>query len=194
MSQKSFGERLKALGLGNAEFARIVSRLAEKKISPSQVSQWATGHRKPSAGMLAFLSLYEDYAALQKEYTALEKEYDGFMETIIKDYPDTLKKPAKEQKEEKMPQDSIQRPLMSLNETAVRRLIEISQERGYLTFAELNLVLPPDRLSSEQVEDSISALQEMGISLKEGDEIDARLESLLEQHPESEQEDKKKTA
>jgi len=190
MSQKSFGERLKALGLGNAEFARIVSRLAEKKISPSQVSQWATGHRKPSAGMLAFLSLYEEYAALQKEYTALEKEYDKFMETIITDYPEILKQPAKEQKEEEPSQESI-KPVIPLNETAIRRLIEIARERGYLTFAELNLVLPPDRLSSEQVEDSIAALSEMGISLKEGDEIDSRLENLLEKEPESEQEEKK---
>ena len=59
---------------------------------------------------------------------------------------------------------------------AVKRLISKGKERGYITFDELNAVLPPEQNSSEQIEDVMSMLSEMGIQViesEEGEEGDA---------------------
>jgi len=53
---------------------------------------------------------------------------------------------------------------------AVKRLISKGKERGYITFDELNAVLPPEQNSSEQIEDVMSMLSEMGIQVIEGEE------------------------
>jgi RNA polymerase primary sigma factor len=53
---------------------------------------------------------------------------------------------------------------------AVKRLIAKGKERGYVTFDELNAVLPPEQNSSEQIEDVMSMLSEMGIQVVESEE------------------------
>jgi len=53
---------------------------------------------------------------------------------------------------------------------SVKRLIARGKERGYLTFDELNTVLPPDQNSSEQIEDVMAMLNEMGIQVVESEE------------------------
>ncbi len=53
---------------------------------------------------------------------------------------------------------------------AVKRLIAKGKERGYITFDELNAVLPAEQNSSEQIEDIMSMLSEMGIQVVEGEE------------------------
>ena len=42
-------------------------------------------------------------------------------------------------------------------------------ERGYVTYAEINAVLPTDRTSSEQIEDTMTMLSELGISVVDED-------------------------
>ncbi|MCL4118871.1 UNVERIFIED_CONTAM: hypothetical protein GTU68_036196 [Idotea baltica] len=51
-------------------------------------------------------------------------------------------------------------------------MIAVARERGYITYDELNEVLPPDQVSSEQIEDVMSMLSEMGINIIEDDEVD----------------------
>ena len=66
--------------------------------------------------------------------------------------------------------------LLDTNTAAVKRLIARGKERGYITFDELNAVLPPEHNSSEQIEDIMSMLSEMGIQVvesEEGEEGDA---------------------
>jgi RNA polymerase primary sigma factor len=41
--------------------------------------------------------------------------------------------------------------LLDVQSAAVKRLIAKGRERGYITFEELNAVLPPDQMSSEQI-------------------------------------------
>jgi RNA polymerase primary sigma factor len=60
--------------------------------------------------------------------------------------------------------------LLDTQSAAVKRLIARCKERGYITFDELNAVLPPDQNSSEQIEDVMSMLSEMGIQVVEGEE------------------------
>ncbi|MCH4023909.1 MAG: RNA polymerase sigma factor RpoD [Acetobacter sp.] len=53
---------------------------------------------------------------------------------------------------------------------AVKRLIAKGRERGYVTFDELNALLPQDQMSSEQIEDVMAVLSEMGIQVVENEE------------------------
>src|SRR5918911_442893 len=53
---------------------------------------------------------------------------------------------------------------------AVKRLIARGKERGYITFDELNAILPPDQNSSEQIEDVMANFSEMGIQVVESEE------------------------
>ncbi len=55
-------------------------------------------------------------------------------------------------------------------QAAVKRMISEGRERGYVTYDQLNKVLPPDQVSSEQIEDVMSMLSEMGINIIEDDE------------------------
>ena len=60
--------------------------------------------------------------------------------------------------------------LLDTNAVAVKRLIARGKERGYITFDELNAVLPAEQNSSEQIEDVMANLSEMGIQVVEGEE------------------------
>ena len=60
--------------------------------------------------------------------------------------------------------------LLDTQSAAVKRLIARGRERGYITFDELNAVLPPDQMSSEQIEDVMATLSEMGIQVVENED------------------------
>jgi RNA polymerase primary sigma factor len=62
--------------------------------------------------------------------------------------------------------------LLDVQSAAVKRLVARGKERGYITFDELNAVLPPDQNSSEQIEDVMANLSEMGIQVVEGEEAE----------------------
>ncbi len=70
-------------------------------------------------------------------------------------------------------------PLLDLNEAAVKKLIARAKKRGYLTYDELNEALPQDQMSSEQIEDIMSAISDMGVNIVESDE-DVREEAAAE--------------
>jgi RNA polymerase primary sigma factor len=50
---------------------------------------------------------------------------------------------------------------------AVKRMMARAKERGYVTYDELNAALPPDEVSSEQIEDTMAMLSDMGINVVE---------------------------
>ncbi len=61
-------------------------------------------------------------------------------------------------------------PLMDGMSASVKKMIQKAKERGYVTYDELNQVLPPDQMSSEQIEDTMAMLSEMGINVIENEE------------------------
>ena len=63
-------------------------------------------------------------------------------------------------------------PLLDMSQTAVRKMIAQAKERGYITYDELNEFMPADQVSSEQIEDIMAMLSEMGINITEGDDDD----------------------
>jgi RNA polymerase primary sigma factor len=60
--------------------------------------------------------------------------------------------------------------LLDVQSASVKRLMARGKERGFITFDELNAVLPPDQMSSEQIEDIMSAFSEMGIQVVENED------------------------
>ncbi|AZI37615.1 RNA polymerase sigma factor RpoD [Caenibius tardaugens NBRC 16725] len=66
--------------------------------------------------------------------------------------------------------DSNDAPLIDLNEASIKKLIARAKRRGFVTVDELNEALPQDQMSSEQIEDIMSAISEMGVNIVESDE------------------------
>ena len=61
---------------------------------------------------------------------------------------------------------------LDMSQTAVKKMIADARDRGYITYDQLNQVLPPDQVSSEQIEDVMSMLSEMGINIIEDEELE----------------------
>ena len=67
-------------------------------------------------------------------------------------------------------EESSDGPLMDITSAAVKKMVQKAKERGYVTYDELNEVLPPDEVSSEQIEDTMAMLSEMGINVIDNEE------------------------
>ncbi len=61
---------------------------------------------------------------------------------------------------------------LDMSQAQVKRMIAEAREKGYITYDQLNTVLPPDQVSSEQIEDVMSMLSEMGINIIEDYDVD----------------------
>jgi len=69
-----------------------------------------------------------------------------------------------------MDKDGADAPLIDLNEASIKKLIARAKKRGYITYDELNEALPQDQMSSEQIEDVMAAINDMGVNIVENDE------------------------
>jgi RNA polymerase primary sigma factor len=67
-------------------------------------------------------------------------------------------------------EETAEGPLVDSLTAAVKKMLAKAKERGYVTYDELNQVLPPDKVSSEQIEDVMATLSEMGINAIENEE------------------------
>ncbi|WP_244490005.1 RNA polymerase sigma factor RpoD, partial [Rhizobium sp. Leaf386] len=63
-------------------------------------------------------------------------------------------------------------PLLDLSDDAVKKMIKAAKKRGYVTMDELNSVLPSEEVTSEQIEDTMAMLSDMGINVVEDEETD----------------------
>ena len=70
------------------------------------------------------------------------------------------------------PEEPGDRPLLDTLGVAVKKMIARGKERGYVTYDEINTALPTDQVSSEQIEDTMSMLSEMGINIVESEEAE----------------------
>jgi RNA polymerase primary sigma factor len=61
---------------------------------------------------------------------------------------------------------------LDMSQAAVKKMIAEARSRGYITYDQLNAVLPPEQVSSEQIEDVMSMLSEMGINVIEDEEAE----------------------
>jgi RNA polymerase primary sigma factor len=78
-------------------------------------------------------------------------------------------------------------PLLDLSDAAVKRMMKLAKKRGFVTYAELNAVLPSEEVTSDQIEDVYAILNEMGINVVEAEETEEAEEETAaeEEEPES---------
>src|SRR3954447_25285287 len=95
---------------------------------------------------------------------------------------------AKSETQEVETADAGDAPLIDLNDASIKKLIARAKKRGVVTYDELNEALPQDQMSSEQIEDVMSALNDMGINVVESaedsddeDEADKEPEAAVEE-------------
>ncbi len=79
---------------------------------------------------------------------------------------------AKSENKVKSKGDNSDGPLLDMSDQAVKSLIKTAQARGYVTYDELNEVLPSEEFSSEQIEDVMTTLSEKGINVIEAEEAE----------------------
>ncbi|HEV7718285.1 MAG TPA: RNA polymerase sigma factor region1.1 domain-containing protein, partial [Arsenicitalea sp.] len=63
-------------------------------------------------------------------------------------------------------------PLLDLSDAAVKKLIKTAKKRGYVTYEELNAVMPSEEVTSEQIEDIMAMFSDMGINVVDEDEVE----------------------
>ncbi|HET8533917.1 MAG TPA: RNA polymerase sigma factor RpoD, partial [Sphingomicrobium sp.] len=81
-------------------------------------------------------------------------------------------------------------PVLDSLGASIKKMLARGKERGYITYDELNKSLPPDQFSSEQIEDVLASLNEMGINVvdssEEGEEAAQPAEASQEASEEAE--------
>src|SRR6187401_3436615 len=70
------------------------------------------------------------------------------------------------------PAETPDGPVLDMSDAAVKKLIKTAKARGFVTYDELNEVLPSEEVSSEQIEDTMSMLSDMGINVIDTDEAE----------------------
>ena len=79
---------------------------------------------------------------------------------------------AKDTNEDSKTDDQDNEHSLDMSQPAVKKMIGEARDKGYITYDQLNTVLPPDQVSSEQIEDVMSMLSEMGINIIEDEEAE----------------------
>src|SRR6202050_2579054 len=79
-------------------------------------------------------------------------------------------------------------PLLDLSDAAVKKMIKQAKKRGFVTFDQLNEVLPSDTTAPEQIEDIMSMLSDMGINVSEAEDADSEEENKEEAEDETDNE------
>src|ERR1700731_458524 len=69
-------------------------------------------------------------------------------------------------------EEAAEAPLLDSVAAAIKRMLARGKERGYVTYDELNAALPPEQVSSEQIEDTMTMLSELGVNVVESEEAD----------------------
>ncbi|MGB6748901.1 MAG: RNA polymerase sigma factor region1.1 domain-containing protein, partial [Xanthobacteraceae bacterium] len=64
-------------------------------------------------------------------------------------------------------------PLLDLSDAAVKKMIKSAKKRGYVTYEQLNAVMPSEEVTSEKIEDILAMMSEMGINVVETEEAEA---------------------
>src|SRR5688572_33286180 len=70
------------------------------------------------------------------------------------------------------PEATNDSPLLDLSDAAVKKLIKVAKKRGYVTYEELNAVMPSEEVTSEQIEDIMAMFSDMGINVVDEDEVE----------------------
>jgi RNA polymerase primary sigma factor len=90
------------------------------------------------------------------------------------------------QKKEMSENADHETPLIDLSDAAVNQLIRTAKKRGYVTHGQINELLYVEEMKSEQIEDMLAKLDEIGINVVETKEADLEEEVATQENPEKE--------
>src|SRR5580704_3448541 len=94
-----------------------------------------------------------------------------------------VKEEAPEKEAEGAPDSPL--PLLDLNDAGVKKMIKAAKKRGYVTYEQLNAVMPSEEVTSEQIEDTLAMLSEIGINVVETEDAeseDGETEKAADEH------------
>src|SRR5208282_2359805 len=77
-------------------------------------------------------------------------------------------------------EDAAEAPLLDSVAASIKRMVAKGKERGYVTYDELNAALPAEQVSSEQIEDTMTMLSELGVNVVESEETEETAEAEAE--------------
>ena len=148
--------------------AMIQMATAKSKATPKSTSKTAT---KPAA---------KSKAAPAKKAAAEATKKAPTKKAATKPKAAAAKAPAKEKAKPKSKTaaksaakpaaEKTDGPILDLSSAGVKKFLKTAKEKGFVTHEELNKVLPQDQFTSDQIEDTMSALSEMGINVVETEE------------------------
>jgi len=79
-----------------------------------------------------------------------------------------------------VPEEGTDSPLLDTLGASVKKMLAKGKDRGFVTYDELNAALPPEQVSSEQIEDTMTQLSEMGISVVDNEESEEAAKDVAE--------------
>src|SRR6266851_4728756 len=77
-------------------------------------------------------------------------------------------------------EEAAEGPLIDATAATIKKMVARGKERGYVTYDELNAALPPDQVSSEQIEETRTMLSELGVNVIESEESEEPAEAEAE--------------
>src|SRR6266571_1941391 len=96
--------------------------------------------------------------------------------------------PKEEMLEKEGPETLPDRPLLDLSNAAVKKLIRGAKKRGYVTHDQINALLSSEEVKSEQIEDVLAMLSEMGVNVVDTEDTEPEEEAAAREEPEEEAE------
>ncbi|HYL49167.1 MAG TPA: RNA polymerase sigma factor RpoD, partial [Stellaceae bacterium] len=69
-------------------------------------------------------------------------------------------------------EEAADAPLLDTVSAAIKKMVAKGKDRGYVTYDEINAALPPEQVSSEQIEDTMTMLSELGVNIVENEEAE----------------------
>jgi RNA polymerase primary sigma factor len=152
----------------------VTKPVAKKKLQLRVVAQPQLKSVPPLAEENRIAMAVPAKAAEVKEAAGIKTEQKAEIKIELKAEapPKAGPKPAGDGAEPVPAREESDSPLLDMSDVAVRKMVTRAKQRGYVTYDELNKVLPSDKVSSEQIEDTMAMLNEMGINVIESEEQD----------------------
>ena len=146
--------------------AKAKKTVVTTQVEKSAMSDKPQGKPKTSAGNGALTLIRAAAKARAKVAPVPEREAKG--------QPGSAAKPARGAVEDAaLALDSgADSPLLDKLTASIKKLVQRGKERGFVTYDELNAALPPDNVSSEQIEDTMAMLSERGVNVVEAEETE----------------------
>ena len=150
--------------------AKPVKAVAKSKPAPAPKGKQAPAKAEKPLTKVQLAAIAKEEKAKAKAALKAAKLDPKAAAPVIPVKPGS-KIPAKKPGENETPGDADS-PLLDMSDVGVRKMIAKAKARGYVTYDELNKVLPSDKTSSEQIEDTMAMLNEMGINVIESEEAE----------------------